>query len=108
MPCKSTSSYEEAQDMADKSNDPMLVLINDRPAFKLVINGEHKYYYDSDVVIKKLSDVKSNAMVQPFLLVDQIKKDIALTALECNDPAYIVSEEDMIPTGESLSIYIEK
>jgi hypothetical protein len=98
-----------AQKLAnDECGNCRLVLVGDRPAIEVPLRGMPRLYFDEDVVITEISEDKVAAMGPPLDSRNPVDVKAAIQSLLTHDPAYIVSPEDMVPSGRDLQWFIER
>ena len=78
------------------------VLIRGRSAIKAYLDGNAVYYFDEDIVVKEISQNKQSQLGRPLDSRNENDVEIALTALLTEDPAYIIAEEDFVPSCLTL------
>ena len=85
-----------------------LALVGERPAIEVSLRGEPRQYFDADVVITEISEDKVAVMGPPLDPRNPVNVETAIQSLLTLDPAYIVSPEDMVPSGRDLQWFIER
>ena len=98
-----TKTKEEAKKAVDSVNAFYLVEVDGISAIQTCLESQILYYFDKDVAIKEISQTKRNQLGRPLNPTNKNDRDIAYQALLTQDPAYFISEGDMVLSNKKLS-----
>lgn len=103
------SSQEEARFVAEEgSSEPRLSNYLGRPAIKILINSRYHHFYDSDMVIRELSEEKQAQMGPPIDPREEEGPQRILETLKTMDPKYVVHDSDMVPSSMTLADLLDR
>ena len=97
---------QEAEDIAIRANSFLLTVHSNAPAVQLCSFGKILYRYNEEVIIKELSQTKLRHLGHPLNPANENDAEIAFKALLTQDPAYFITEEDMVLSNRTLSNFL--
>lgn len=100
-----TDTQEDAENIGRKTSDFHLVTHKGRAALRHMVDGHPRYFFDDDVTIRFISPEKKAVMGEP-IDVTQPGAIEKITA-SIGDPAYTITDDDMIDTGATLADFIK-
>lgn len=101
-------SKEEAEYIANEgSSGFVFIMKGENGNIMARVDGEVKFFGDNDVRISEISEEKQKIMGKPLDMSVESNVQKAIEALENNDPAYVVKEEDMVPSNKALLDFVK-
>jgi hypothetical protein len=102
-------SKERAEHIANEgSSGFVFIMKGESGSIMARVDGEVKFFGDNDVKISEISEEKQKIMGKPLDMSVEGNIHKAIEALENNDPAYVVKEEDMVPSNKVLLDFVER
>jgi hypothetical protein len=80
----------------------VFIMRGEMPAIMARVAGVVTFFDDKDVIINEISKEKQAVMGEPLDMSIEGNKEKALDALINKDPAYMITEKDMVPSEKTL------